>query len=118
VAKSKAEKAAEKALLAAREAVDEAERAVRKLDKKTRKEAEALAGRLQTAEKDERKAVQRSRRAPAAGGAGSAASRPPAQQHSTGIPTFRDLRDRAKARGIQGYSRMNKAQLLHALGEG
>ncbi|WP_434317450.1 hypothetical protein [Leifsonia sp. P73] len=128
VAKKKAEKDAEKALITARAAVDEAQRLVKKLDKKTRKEADDLAAALEQAAKDAKKASLRARKTAEAAAkdakekaqaarerARTAASAPAA---STGIPTFRDLRDRAKAQGIQGYSRMNKAQLLHALGEG
>ncbi|NUU05366.1 hypothetical protein [Leifsonia sp. C5G2] len=120
MAKTKTEKAAERALDAARVAVGEAEQAVKKLDKKTRREAEDLADRLAQAAKDAKKAVHRAKKTAeqARTSAKSVAEHvgPPAS--STGIPTFRELRDRAKARGIQGYSRMNKAQLLHALGEG
>nr|WP_218881624.1 hypothetical protein [Leifsonia shinshuensis] len=110
----------------ARAAVDEAQRLVKKLDKKTRKEADDLAAALEQAAKEAKKAAQRARKTAeqaakaakekeqaAVARAVAAASSP-----GTGIPTFRDLRDRAKAQGIQGYSRMNKAQLLHALGEG
>ena len=128
MAKSKAQKTAEKALDAARDAVDEAQRAVKKLDKKTRKEADELAARLEAAAKDAKKAAQRAKRTSVgAKPAPTRKARPasvaaeataPTAVPLTGIPTFRDLRDRAKAQGIQGYSRMNKAQLLHALGEG
>lgn len=116
----KAEKDAERALAAARAAVDEAEKAVKKLDKRSRKEAEELAARLQQADKDAKKAARRSEKTARAAD-GPAASRPRGAGDpvpSSGIPTFHALRDRAKAQGIQGYSRMNKAQLLHALGEG
>ena len=117
--KKKAEKDAEKAIAAARTAVDEAQRLVKRLDKKARKEADELAAALAQAEKDAKKAIRRTektqRQAAQAAKERAAAAAVPS---STGIPTFRDLRDRAKARGIQGYSRMNKAQLLHALGEG
>lgn len=119
---SKAEKDAGRALTAARAAVDEAQRAVKRLDKKTRKEADELAAALEQASADAKKALQRSKRtertARQQAGAGAAAAEAGRPSPGTGIPTFRDLRDRAKARGIQGYSRMNKAQLLHALGEG
>ncbi|WP_426624030.1 hypothetical protein ACPPVW_15830 [Leifsonia sp. McL0607] len=128
MAKKKSEKEAERALITARAAVDEAQRLVNKLDKKSRKEADELAAALEQAAKDAKKAAQRARKnaeqaakdakqkaQTAREKARTAASVPAA---STGIPTFRDLRDRAKAQGIQGYSRMNKAQLLHALGEG
>ena len=120
MAKSKAEKVAEKALDSARVAVGEAEKAVKKLDKKTRREAEDLADRLQRAAKDAKKAVQRAKKtaADARVSAKQLMDHVDAPASSTGIPTFRELRDRAKDRGIQGYSRMNKAQLLHALGEG
>lgn len=126
--KKKAEKEAEKALITARAAVDEAQRLVKKLDKKTRKEADELEAALEQAARDAKKAAQRARKtadqaakdakqkAQAAREHASTAAAAPAP--GTGIPTFRDLRDRAKAQGIQGYSRMNKAQLLHALGEG
>jgi ElaB/YqjD/DUF883 family membrane-anchored ribosome-binding protein len=117
VTTKKAEKDAEKLLVAARAAVDDVERAVKKLDKRSRKEAEELGARLEQAAKDAKKAVKRNektaRTAAAQTPAGGAADTP-----SSGIPTFHSLRDRAKAQGIQGYSRMNKAQLLHALGEG
>ncbi|MEY9953630.1 hypothetical protein [Leifsonia sp. EB34] len=128
MAKKKAEKDAERALITARAAVDEAQRLVKKLDKKARKEADELEAALEQAAKEAKKASQRARKTAEAAAkeakekartarerARVAASAPAA---STGIPTFRDLRDRAKAQGIQGYSRMNKAQLLHALGEG
>jgi len=120
VAKSKAEKAAEKALDTARVAVGEAEKAVRKLDKKTKREAEDLRDRLEAAAKDAKKAVRRAGKTAdeARASAKSVAEHVAVPASHTGIPTFRELRDRAKARGIQGYSRMNKAQLLHALGEG
>ncbi|MFF2051801.1 hypothetical protein ACFVU2_09390 [Leifsonia sp. NPDC058194] len=120
----KAEKDAERALVAARAAVDEAERAVKKLDKRSRKEAEELSARLEQAAKDAKKAVKRTERTEKAEKAARTAQAEPASAGgtaaapSTGIPTFHGLRDRAKAQGIQGYSRMNKAQLLHALGEG
>lgn len=116
----KAEKDAERALVAARAAVDEAERAVKKLDKRSRKAAEELASRLEQAAKDAKKAVKRTEKTAhtAMEHAAAAASGESAVAPSSGIPTFHGLRDRAKAQGIQGYSRMNKAQLLHALGEG
>ncbi|WP_431221234.1 hypothetical protein [Leifsonia xyli] len=117
--KSKAEKTAEKALETARVAVGDAEKAVKKLDKKSKREAEALAARLQQATKDAKNAVHRSQKTASAGTPGTTTTASTTTGgSSTGIPTFRDLRDRAKDRGIQGYSRMNKAQLLHALGEG
>ncbi|WP_025156789.1 hypothetical protein [Leifsonia aquatica] len=116
----KAEKDAERALVAARAAVDEAQRAVKKLDKRSKKEADELAAALEQAAKDAKKAVKRvektARTAAEHAQAVTAEATPVAS--STGIPTFHGLRDRAKAQGIQGYSRMNKAQLLHALGEG
>ena len=120
MAKNKAEKVAEKALDTARVAVGEAEKAVKKLDKKTRREAEDLKDRLTLAAKDAQKAVHRSKKTAdqARASAKSVADHVAAPASSTGIPTFRELRDRAKARGVQGYSRMNKAQLLHVLGEG
>ncbi|GIT79061.1 hypothetical protein LLS1_07300 [Leifsonia sp. LS1] len=116
----KVEKEAERALVAARAAVDEAERAVKKLDKRSRKAAEELTARLEQAAKDARKAVRRSEKAARAAKEQADAIAGPdvAASPSSGIPTFHSLRDRAKAQGIQGYSRMNKAQLLHALGEG
>ena len=115
----KAEKEAERALVAARAAVDEAERAVKKLDKRSRKEAEDVSARLEAAAKDAKKAVRRTQKTAAAKAQADAmAGAEVAATPSTGIPTFHGLRDRAKAQGIQGYSRMNKAQLLHALGEG
>lgn len=116
----KAEKDAERALIAAREAVDEVERAVKKLDKRSRKEAEELGARLEQAAKDAKKAVKRTEKTArtAAAQAEAVSDSVVAATPSTGIPTFHALRDRAKSQGIQGYSRMNKAQLLHALGEG
>ncbi|MGO4535343.1 hypothetical protein [Leifsonia sp. 2MCAF36] len=118
--KTKAEKTAERALDTARVAVGDAEKAVKKLDKKTRREAEDLADRLAQAAKDAKKAVRRAKKTAddARASAKSVAEHVAVPASDTGIPTFRELRDRAKGRGIQGYSRMNKAQLLHALGEG
>jgi predicted nucleic acid-binding Zn-ribbon protein len=120
VAKNKAERAAEKALDTARIAVGEAQKAVKNLDKKTRKDADELAGRLEQAAKDAKKAIRRAKKTAvdARRAAAQVAEHVTATASNTGIPTFRELRDRAKSRGIQGYSRMNKAELLHALGEG
>ncbi|ERK71151.1 hypothetical protein N136_02502 [Leifsonia aquatica ATCC 14665] len=120
VSTKKAEKEAERLLVAARAAVDEAERAVKKLDKRSRKTAEELSARLEQAAKDAKKAVKRTEKTAraAAAQADAVSSGGVAATPSSGIPTFHGLRDRAKAQGIQGYSRMNKAQLLHALGEG
>jgi len=120
VAKNKAEKAAEQALDTARVAVGEAEKAVKKLDKKTRRQAEDLSDRLAQAASDAKKAIRRAKKTAqdARASAKSVTEHVAAPASNNGIPTFRELRDRAKGRGIQGYSRMNKAQLLHALGEG
>lgn len=127
----KALKAAEKALADAKSAVSHARKAVKKLDKKTRRKADELRVELHKAEKSARKAIKRAERtatqgrtaqseqitvhrmsAPADGRA--AASHEVPTDDSTG-PTYRELREQAKTRGIRGYSRMDKAGLTAAL---
>ena len=123
-------KAAERALAKARVAVADARRAVEKLDKKTRRKAEALRLELRKAEKSARKSRKRAD-ATATLQAGRLDQRtveqiavPPDSQprvsrdddqSPTTTPTYRELREQAKAKGIAGYSRMDKAALTAAL---
>ena len=127
----KAIKAAEKALAEAKSAVSDARRAVKKLDKKTRRKADDLRDELNTAAKSARKAIKRAERTATRRRtarpeqitmhriSAHAESRAQAPQEvataaSTG-PTYRELREQAKAKGIRGYSRMDKASLAAAL---
>lgn len=127
----KAVKAAEKALAEAKRAVSDARQAVKKLDKKTRRKADDLRDQLNKAEKSARKSIKRADRTATQRRAAQAElitvhriSAPEegkdqprhevAAQVSTD-PTYRELREQAKARGIRGYSRMDKASLTAAL---
>jgi len=130
-AKKKSVKAAEKALATARAAVSDAEQAVRKLDKKTRRKADELRRELAEAEKSARTSIKRAeqtatqRRAAEAARitvrrvAGTEQGRDRARNDGASdtptTPTYRQLREQAKARGIRGYSRMDKASLTSAL---
>jgi|SoiMethySBSTD1v2_1073268.scaffolds.fasta_scaffold1106215_2 septation ring formation regulator EzrA len=120
-------KAAEKALGKARVAVTDATRAVRKLDKKTRRKAEALRQELRDAEKSARKSVKRADAAKTLKAQRVTVQRisvPPDSQprvagsdhpSSAAMPTYRELREQAKSKKIPGYSRMDKAALTAAL---
>lgn len=128
--KKKSVTAAEKALAKARIAVSDAGRAVKKLDKKTRRKADALKRELVEAEKSAKKSVARAERTestrrtsqaepitvqriadPGPGTiTGDGAGAPP-------TATYRELREQAKAKGIRGYSRMDKAALTTAIGD-
>lgn len=123
-------KAAEKALAEAKNAVSDARQAVKKLDKKTRRKADDLRDELNKAEKSARKSIKRAERtatqrraAPAeqitvhrsATAEGRAQARHGVATDASTGPTYRELREQAKARGIRGYSRMDKVSLTAAL---
>ena len=127
----KAIKAAEKSLAEAKSAVSDAKRAVKKLDKKTRRKAEDLRDELRQAEKSARKSIQRAERTAAKRRAAQAdrisvrrisvaendpvlAEHEVASEVPTG-PTYKELREQAKVRGVPGDPRMNKAGLAAAL---
>lgn len=126
----KAIKAAEKAIARARVAVTDATHAVRKLDKRTRRKAEALRQELRDAEKSARKSIKKADAAAALKAQRleritvQRISVPPdsqprvtgdVQTTPTATPTYRELREQAKSKGIAGYSRMDKAALTAAL---
>lgn len=130
MANKKAIKAAEKALSRAEGAVSDAERAVKKLDKKTRGKADALRSELEKAQKTARKSIKRAERTATQRRAAAAEqvevhriatpepTPGPTQRKDAAMssnPTYRELRERAKSRGIRGYSRMDKAALTTAL---
>lgn len=127
-------KAAEKALVKAKDAVADAKRSVKKLDKATRRKADALELELKNAKKSAQKSIRRAERTaskrtadaaqaggrkisvPKIGAAESAAVAPkPASSGAEAAPTYRELRELAKSQGVPGYSRMNKASLVAAL---
>ncbi|RXZ67755.1 hypothetical protein ESP51_16465 [Agromyces albus] len=127
----KAIKAAEKALAEAKSAVSDARQAVKKLDRKTRRKADDLRVELKRAAKSASKSIERDvrtatkrraaqaeqitvRRLSARAEGGAPARDEVAADASTG-PTYRELREQAKVRGIRGYSRMDKATLAAAL---
>lgn len=139
----KLEKSARKAYSVARNAVDEAERTAKKLTKKTRAKAAALADRLANVEKVLAKSAARSKqtRDRAAAAAASAARPAPGAAKAGSVLTpplpdapapqvneasleadvrFTDmnlqaLRALAKQRGLTNYSRLNKADLIGRL---
>lgn len=123
-------KAAEQALANARTAVSDAKRAVRKLDKKTRRKADVLEKELRDAEKSARKSIKKADAAAARQAERLEQLRvqritvPPdgrprvagdGARESTAAPTYRELREQAKSKKIAGYSRMDKAALITAL---
>lgn len=131
MAKKKAVKAAEKALAKAKSAVSDAEQAVRKLDKKTRRKADELRRELRKAEKGARASIKRAERTAsqrraaqadqvpvhriASPDEGKEPRRAEVASDASAGPTYRELREQAKAKGIRGYSRMDKASLTAAL---
>jgi hypothetical protein len=123
-------KAAEKALAEAKSAVSDARQAVKKLDKQTRRKADDLRDELNKAEKSVRKSIKRAERTATQRRAAHAEPTVhrisvPSQGRAQALhevaadastaPTYRELREQAKARGIRGYSRMDKASLTAAL---
>jgi hypothetical protein len=133
---SKLEKVAKKALKAAEEAVAEARRAAKKVDKEARqklkKKADGLAADIQKLQKttaartdgSEPAASEPAVSAPAA--AEPAGAEPKPASEVTPAPaasaleslTVADLRTRARAEDIHGYSTLNKADLIAALSDG
>jgi seryl-tRNA synthetase len=131
---SKLEKAAKKALKAAEEAVAEARRAAKKVDKaarqKLKKKADGLAADIEKLHKTAAAAPDASE--PAA--SEQVASKPVASKPAASKPvsevtpaptasaletlTVADLRTRARAEDIHGYSSLNKAELIAALSDG
>jgi monoamine oxidase len=135
MAQKKREKAAKKALAAARDAVADAKQAVKKLDKKSRREADDLATKLKASERSARKAIARGERTGAtrqrlkrevttvvqvdaptpSTPVPSAVSLPVASSGDLALLTHRELRERARTLGVPGSSRMRKADLIVAL---
>lgn len=121
----------------ARLAVEEARLAVKKLDKKTRREAQELADALHKAIKDAKKAVRRLEHNTQSGSArdalislstmvtpGASAALPatvaatkkrektaPSTSTTSEATSYAELREKAKALGITGYSRLTKSEL-------
>ena len=126
--KRTSEKTAKKALAKAKRAVETARKAVRNSTKQLRAEAAALAKANKKLDAERSKA---SKKAPAATdmGAPGLSTRPsrtpprdaatpktaPTTKSSAAAPTVAELRRRAKAQKIAGYSRLNKAALIQAL---
>lgn len=125
---SKLEKAAKKALKAAEEAVAEARRAAKKVDKaarqKLKKKADGLAADIEKLQKTTAAAPDASKPAAAAPAAPEpaapepAGSNPPPTASALESLTVADLRTRARAEDIHGYSSLNKADLIAALSDG
>lgn len=120
---SKLEKAAKKALKAAEEAVAEARRAAKKVDKaarqKLKKKADGLAADIEKLHKTAAAAPDAPEPAESEPAAPEPAGSNPAPTASAlESLTVADLRTRARAEDIHGYSSLNKADLIAALSDG
>ena len=108
---------AKKALKKAKKAVKKASKAVRHSSQKLQNQAAALQAQTRDLTK-EHKAAQRgsAKQTSVPSVSKVAVVTPPLPAPHENAPTLIELREQAKARKIAGYSRLNKAALIEALG--